>query len=31
MSAMQQLREELAAVDQATEWHDGDMRATIAT
>lgn len=31
MSAMKQVREEISPVDQAIEWHDGDLHATIAT
>ncbi|MBY5431656.1 hypothetical protein [Rhizobium leguminosarum] len=31
MSAMKQVREDQDPVDQAINWHDGDMRATIAT
>jgi hypothetical protein len=31
MSATKQLREELSSIDQAILWHNGDVRATIAT
>lgn len=31
MSAAKQVRDQMSPIDQAIEWHDGDMRQTIAT